>query len=791
MAETARCKNCEASVRADAPFGHCAKCLLELGFGPLPAEATSPTSAHGDNAKSFGDYRILELIGRGGMGVVYKARHIRLNRLVALKTILAGELASPALVERFRIETEAAASLDHPNIVPIYEVGERDQHHFFSMKLIEGTSLDQLISKFGFQDGNDLSPGPPSKQVQTSIAQLMAKVARAVHYAHQRGILHRDLKPSNILVDTQGEPHLTDFGVARIVQQSSGPTLTGAVIGTPSYMAPEQASGGTKHLTTAADVYSLGAILYELLTGRPPFQAETCLELLRRAAECEPTRPSSVNRRVERDLEIIALKCLEKDPHRRYRTALELAEELGRFLSGEPIEARPVSRAEKLWRLCCRNPSVAGLSTALVVVILSGALIGLSQGPRSPHADSAAVNPWQARNVILDGTAATNGLTYHVRLPQAYDAKRGLPAIVLLHGANMNSKSYLETIVAEWPKLAQDFILIGINGEQRVKDSPTNNPAYYYTYVDFAGRSKYKGFPGTHRQSPALIAEATVELKRQLKITKLFIGGHSQGGFCAYSTFMNYPEFFAGAFPISAGVIIQAEPAAYTNTTLRAQQRGLAIAIVHGETDPLIPLSQAKATHESFIQEGFPSLHFFTHANAGHRFSLLPIEDAIRWLEAITSDNPAQLLDFAQARLTAGEFRDASAALQRWRQADAANRFSMKAEDIARGIEKEASVFTNALVAALLEAKDDSWVDGFQRFRAQFEFTDSARDVMDLYGKLRAKHEKPAEDLWWGARSDFQNRQRDAGYAKCEELVKQYFASTFYRYAKQALRERK
>lgn len=356
-------------MRADAPFGHCAKCLLELGFGPLPAEATSPTSTREDNARSFGDYKIIELIGRGGMGVVYKARQIRLNRLVALKTILAGELASPALVERFRIETEAAANLDHPNIVPIYEVGERDQHHFFSMKLIEGTSLDQLISKFGFQDGKDLSPGPPSKQVQKSIAQLMAKVARAVHYAHQRGILHRDLKPSNILVDAQGEPHLTDFGVAKIVARTSGPTLSGAVLGTPSYMAPEQATGGTKHLTTAADVYSLGAILYEMLTGHPPFRGDTPVETLRKVVEQEPQRPQALNKLADLDLATICLKCLEKDPRQRYSSAEALADDLERWLRDEPIWARRASTAVRLKRWARRNPLLAGASAGLILLM--------------------------------------------------------------------------------------------------------------------------------------------------------------------------------------------------------------------------------------------------------------------------------------------------------------------------------------------------------------------------------------------------------------------------------------
>ena len=374
MPETTKCKNCGAAVRMDAPFGHCSKCLLELGFGPFPEEARSPAAAPQDQARSFGDYDIIERIGRGGMGVVFKARQRRPNRLVALKMVLAGELASPTLIQRFRIEAEAAANLDHPNIVPIYEVGESAQRHYFTMKLIEGISLAQLISKFGFHDGKELSTGPPGRNVQKSIATLMVKVARAVHYAHQRGVLHRDIKPSNILVDVQGEPHLTDFGVAKMVAHTSELTLSGAVIGTPSYMAPEQAAGDTKHLTTAADIYSLGAVLYELLTGRPPFRGETPVETLRKVVEQEPERPQSLNKIADPDLATICLKCLEKDPRQRYGSAEALAEDLERWLRDEPILAHRASRAVRFKRWARRNPLLTATSAGLVM-LMGAALI--------------------------------------------------------------------------------------------------------------------------------------------------------------------------------------------------------------------------------------------------------------------------------------------------------------------------------------------------------------------------------------------------------------------------------
>ena len=316
--------------------------------------------ARQQGAAGFGDYELLGEIARGGMGVVYKARQISLNRVVALKMILAGQFANQSEVKRFYAEAEAAANLDHPNIVTIHEVGVHQDQHYFSMQYIEGRSLAELGYKGTWQAGTG-----------KELAQLVAKIARAVQYAHDRGILHRDLKPANILVDAQGEPHVSDFGLARQIGTDSGLTMHGAVLGTPSFMAPEQAAGKTAELSPAADIYGLGAILYFLLTGRPPFAAASPLDTLVQVLEGEVIVPRLINPRVARDLEQICLRCLAKGPERRYKSAGALAEDLERFMRGEPVHARPGGLRPLLLHWMRRQPALAsrlvGLGLCLII----------------------------------------------------------------------------------------------------------------------------------------------------------------------------------------------------------------------------------------------------------------------------------------------------------------------------------------------------------------------------------------------------------------------------------------
>ena len=341
----------------------------------------------------LGDYELLEEIGRGGQGVVFRARQKSLNRTVALKVISLGQWASKAHLKRFRREAEAAASLDHPSIVPIYDVGERDGSCYFSMKFVEGGQLDEVARR---------EPIPIRRAVE-----LITNVARTVHYAHEHGILHRDIKPGNILLDAKGEPLLTDFGLARLVESESSVTQTLDVLGTPSYMAPEQAVGNNAAVSSATDVYGLGAVLYQLLTGQPPFAGGTTYETIKLLEKTEPRPPRLLNPKVDPDLSTICLKCLEKDPKRRYSSALALAEDLQRWLKHEPIAARRIGPLVRGGKWVRRNPSIAVMAAMLLALAIPlGVMVWKNEFIRQRLTTGIAVLPFENLSEQREGAAA-------------------------------------------------------------------------------------------------------------------------------------------------------------------------------------------------------------------------------------------------------------------------------------------------------------------------------------------------------------------------------------------------
>ena len=346
----------------------------------------------------FGDYELLEQIGRGGQGVVFRARQKSLNRTVALKIIGLGQWATKAHLKRFRLEAEAAARLEHPGIVPIHEVGERDGSCYFSMKFVEGGQLDEVARR---------EPMPIRRAVE-----LIAKVARTVHYAHEHGILHRDIKPGNILLDAKGEPHLTDFGLARLVESESSVTHTLDVLGTPSYMAPEQAVGNNAAVSSVTDVYGLGAVLYQLLTGQPPFAGGTTYETIKLLLDTEPRQPRLLNPKIDRDLSTICLKCLEKDPKRRYSSALALAEDLERWLKHEPILARHTGVLRRGRKWVRRNPTSAVLGSICDRTCGSrqGWIVWKSELIRQPVTTGIAVLPFENLSEQKENAVFADGM---------------------------------------------------------------------------------------------------------------------------------------------------------------------------------------------------------------------------------------------------------------------------------------------------------------------------------------------------------------------------------------------
>jgi predicted esterase len=391
---------------------------------------------------------------------------------------------------------------------------------------------------------------------------------------------------------------------------------------------------------------------------------------------------------------------------------------------------------------------------------------------------------------VVDGS--TKGLlSYSIRAPEGYTEtnKSKWPTILILHGSNMNGKSYVSTLAAAWPDIAKEYILLGINGE--MPSDTGDDPRFNFSYVNYVGKSTYKGFPGTDRESPALVHEAMAELKEVYPIARYFVGGHSQGGFLTYSLLMNFPEAIAGAFPISCGVIFQCEPQAFDDEAVRAAQRRVPLAIVHGKNDPVVDFSMGQYAAGLFGEANWPACRFFVDETNAHMFGRLPVGAAIRWLEAHSSEDPSKLLEFGEERFNEGGYRDAVAALSKARSLKANASQQERLAKLGRQIDAKTEPLAAGYLASMQKNTDGSWVDDFLAFRDDFEFADKAADAIKAFHALRAQHDPRAKKAFGEARAAFQQGRKDDGYAKYQEIVDKDYASSLYRFAKRQLAERK